>query len=125
MDVSPAEYLTLACAACQEVARGARVDALFVKGVAAQRQFPLRTRAGSDVDVLVRPEHVSRYVDALQQAGWVLRRDSNALDLSNHAVVLEHPTFACTVDVHRNFPGFDAAAGDVFWLFTVEGVVGV
>ncbi|WP_404371455.1 nucleotidyltransferase family protein [Kytococcus sedentarius] len=114
VDVSPAEYLTLACAACQEVARRSNVDALFVKGVSAQRQFPLRTRAGSDVDVLVRPDHVSRYVDALQQAGWVLMRDSNALDLSNHAVVLEHPVFACTVDVHRNFPGFDADAGEVF-----------
>ena len=114
IDVSPAEYLTLACAACQEVARRSNVDALFVKGVAAQRQFPLRTRAGSDVDVLVRPDHVSRYVDALQQAGWVLMRESSELDLSNHAIVLEHAVFACTVDVHRNFPGFEADAGEVF-----------
>ena len=113
-DVRAAEYLTLACAACQEVARRSEVDALFVKGVVAQRQFPTRARAGSDVDVLVRPDHLDRFVGALQSAGWVLMRESNELDLSNHAVVLEHAVFACTVDVHRNFPGFEAPAGEVF-----------
>lgn len=113
-DLTIAERLRLAQAACHEVARAAGVDLLFVKGTVAADQFPTRSKVGSDVDALVRPEQVERYVEALQRAGWVLMRRSSGLDLSNHAIVLEHPVFACTVDVHRFFPGFEAPPEVVF-----------
>ena len=108
------ERLRVAHAACNYLAQRSGADLLSVKGVAAMAQFPSRTNVGTDVDVIVRPRHVGRFVQALEEAGWVLMRESSELDLSSHAIVLEHPLFACSVDVHRYFPGFTADPDAVF-----------
>lgn len=123
---NPEERLRLALAACQWSAQAAGVDILFVKGVAAFEQMPSRPSVGTDVDLIVRPAHVGTYVHELEKAGWVVMRAADSLDLSNHAVVLEHPEYACTVDVHRHFPGFGAAPEVVFqdlWTSRVPLVV--
>lgn len=113
-DVRVVERLDLIHALCQYVADSEAIDILAVKGAVARRHFEGRGGSGSDADILVRPGHADRYVGALQRAGWSIGRDAHELDLSNHAVVLENPLWACTIDVHRHFPGFASSAVDVF-----------
>lgn len=113
-EVEVRERLDLIHALCQYVADSSGVDILAVKGAVAREQFTARTRIGTDVDVLVRPGQADRFVEALTRGGWTIGRDAHDLDLSNHAVVLEHPLWGLTIDVHRHFPGFSASPTDVF-----------
>lgn len=113
-DVKVRERLDLVHALCQYAADSAGVDILAVKGAVARAHFADRTRVGTDADVLVRPGQADRFVAELTRAGWAIGRDAHELALSNHAVVLEHPLWAVTIDVHRHFPGFSSSPTDVF-----------
>lgn len=113
-DLRLEERLELVHALCQHVSDERGIDILPVKGVVASRQFTARARLGSDVDLLVRPGQTDALRAALNACGWRVGSESHELDLSNHAVVLEHPVWGVTIDLHRHFPGFAAPAEEVF-----------
>lgn len=95
-------------AALQVIAEDQGVDLLHIKGPAVDDSLGGATRQSIDADVLVRPSHVDRLVTAMHQHGWrTLYRfeDGSAFE---HASTLTHPVLAA-VDVHRRFPGIDAA----------------
>jgi hypothetical protein len=120
-------------ATLQALAEDARIDLLHIKGPAVDTSLlALREpdeeqpedsvaepvpRNSVDADVLVRPSHVERLVDAMHRHAWTTLyrfEDGSAFE---HATTMTHP-FLSMVDVHRRFPGIagDAeAAFDRLW----------
>ena len=103
----------LAHAEIQAVARAHGVDALLVKGRAADPRLYVPGRISSDVDVLVRPRHTRRMVEALRTRGWETVSTFRTGSLFRHAQTMRHPSWGL-VDVHRSFPGFELPPQDVF-----------
>lgn len=107
----------LAHAVVQAVAVGAETDVLHVKGPAAAS---LRgERLSSDADVLVRPDQVNRFLDALRLHGWsqVTRLVSGGL--LEHSTNWFHPQLG-QLDVHVRFPGIRRAPSEAFELMWQE-----
>ena len=104
-------------ASLQALAEDHDVDLLHIKGPAVDASLLDGPRHSIDADVLVRPSHVSRLLDAMHRHGWSTQyrfEDGSAFE---HASTLVHPILA-PVDVHRRFPGIDAnatAAFDRLW----------
>lgn len=104
-------------AALQALAEDHGVDLLHIKGPAIDATLLDGPRDSIDADVLVRPSHVARLLDAMHRHGWSTQyrfEDGSAFE---HASTLVHPILA-PVDVHRRFPGIDAdpsAAFDRLW----------
>lgn len=103
-------------AVLQGVADRAGADILHIKG---PTDAPLRERRhdSSDADVLVRPEHIARFVAALRAEGWSELTDFENGSPFGHAANFVHSTWAA-VDVHRAIPGFRlerSAAFDRLW----------
>ena len=119
-------------ASLQALAEDDGVDLLHIKGPAVDTSLlALREPDGDqpddvaepvprhsvDADVLVRPSHVERLIDAMQRHHWTTLyrfEDGSAFE---HATTMTHP-FLALVDVHRRFPGIggDAeAAFDRLW----------
>lgn len=129
-------------ATLQALAEDAGVDLLHIKGPAVDScLLALREpddaepedavavpvpRRSVDADVLVRPSHVARLIDAMHRHGWTTLyrfEDGSAFE---HATTLTHP-FLAMVDVHRRFPGIagDAeAAFDRLWADHHEATIG-
>ncbi len=104
-------------AAVQRVADLHAVDILHLKGFALDDTVSWAGRVGSDVDVLVRPDHVGRFLDALSASGWNLSIGFEAGSPFGHAATLLHDVWGY-VDVHRLYPGITvspAAAFDILW----------
>src|SRR5262245_30376280 len=78
----------------QAIADEAGVDLLHLKGPAVSEE--LGRRSSSDADVLVRPAHLQRYLDALTRHGWSLYTDFAHGSSFGHAANYRHPvwTFA-------------------------------
>lgn len=69
-----------------------------------------------DVDVLVRPAHVQRMIDALFSRGWERMTGFTEGSAFGHAMNLRHDLGL--VDLHRWWPGFEIspeAAFDLLW----------
>ncbi|WP_083607295.1 nucleotidyltransferase family protein [Dermacoccus nishinomiyaensis] len=102
-------------------------DLLHVKGPAVDLRLQRAARHSVDVDVLVRPQHVLAFVEALRARGW---REITGFDEGSafgHAMNLRHDLGL--LDVHRWWPGFDvepATAFEAMWgQRTIRTIAGV
>jgi hypothetical protein len=92
-------------------------DVLHIKGESLDPTVRRSGRTASDVDILVRPDHVAALVVALRAAGWELLNDFPSSSAFEHSATLRHVAWGY-LDVHRSFPGFTVpadAAFDVLW----------
>ncbi len=105
--------IRLAHASAQRVADRAGVDVLHIKGAALDPALNSGRRESTDADVLVRPEHVRRFVAALPAAGWIMWCDFDEGSLFEHAASFHHEQFGM-LDVHRIFPGLHHKADRAF-----------
>ena len=100
-------------AAVQRLAEQIGVELLHIKGVAVDRELLPITHRGSDVDVLVRPEHVDRLDRALRAHGWRLYSTFDYGSPFGHAQTYLHDAWGY-MDLHRFFPGIHLAPGPAF-----------
>lgn len=103
----------LAHAALQATASQANVDSLLIKGYATDRRLYFPNRSSTDVDILVRPSHVSRLVRELESLGWKTLTTFWSGSIFHHAQTMRHPAWGL-VDIHRTFPGLDGDPEDTF-----------
>ncbi len=121
----------LGSAALQVLSEDAGVEVLHIKGPAVHASLlqvqrdddpVLGVEAGSpkprqsvDVDLLVRPSHVERLVEAMSSHGWQMAyrfEDGSAFE---HASTWIREGL-CTADIHRNFPGIGIPEEEAFEL---------
>ena len=100
-------------AAIQHLADEIGVDLLHIKGVAVAPELRPHSSRGSDVDVLVRPEHVRRLDRAMRARGWRLYSTFEYGSPFGHAQTYSHDVWGY-VDLHRFFPGIRVAPGRAF-----------
>ncbi|MCP2366950.1 hypothetical protein BCL57_001104 [Agromyces flavus] len=105
--------LHLGRAAVQVLAGGHRVDLLHIKGDAVEVAVRPPTSPGSDVDVLVRPEHASALDRVLRDLGWSVYSTYLGGSPFGHAQTYHHDTWGF-LDVHRSFPGIGLAPSPAF-----------
>lgn len=91
-------------AAVQVVAARIGVDVLHIKGDAADRSLRPDEATGSDVDVLVRPDHVEALDRSLRSLGWRVYSTFVFGSPFGHAQTYLHDTWGY-LDLHRWFPG--------------------
>ncbi|GAB2537779.1 nucleotidyltransferase family protein [Brachybacterium huguangmaarense] len=99
--------LRLAHGCLESLADDAGARVLHVKGVALAPELTEGRPGSSDCDVLVHPDDVTAYVEALASHGWEQRTHFAQGSVFGHAATLYSPVWG-TVDVHRTFPGLDA-----------------
>ena len=112
-DIPLAARVELAHAEIQAVARARGVDALLVKGYAADPRLYVRGRVSSDVDVLTRPSHADLLVQALHEYDWNTVSTFRSGSIFQHAQTMRHPHWGL-VDIHRSFPGFETDPEELF-----------
>ncbi|RZS63478.1 putative nucleotidyltransferase-like protein [Agromyces ramosus] len=100
-------------AAVQHLADSIGVDLLHIKGVAADASLRPDGDTGSDVDVLVRPDHVARLDAALRRNGWRLYSTFELGSPFGHAQTYLHDAWGY-IDIHRLFPGIRVAPERAF-----------
>ena len=103
--------------AVQYVAEDVGADVLHVKGHALDETLRSPGRSSTDVDVLVRPRDVERFLRALREEGFVPAGRFETSSPFEHSLTLRHPHWGF-VDVHRVFPGTGRspeAAFDHLW----------
>ena len=104
-------------AAVQRLAVEIGADLLHIKGAAVDPSLRPGGHIGSDVDVLVRPQHVEALDRALQANGWALYSTFEWGSPFGHAQTYLHDAWGY-LDIHRRFPGIRLkpdAAFEVFW----------
>jgi hypothetical protein len=112
-------------AAVQYLADEIGVDLLHIKGAAVDPELRPAASSGSDVDVIVRPEHVSRFHRALLDHGWRLYSTFELGSPFGHAQTYLHDSWGY-VDLHRSFPGIRLAPSRAFdHLWVDRGSVGI
>lgn len=88
----------------QNFANANKIDLLHVKGYAFGEEVYRRGRTSSDVDLLVRPAHIPRFLYLLKKDGWQTLATFETGSVFEHATTLYHPSWGLT-DIHRYFPG--------------------
>ncbi|GAA1469066.1 hypothetical protein GCM10017607_19030 [Microbacterium thalassium] len=114
--------LHLGRAAIQIVADEIGADLLHIKGDAVETEFRPTGLAGTDVDVLVRPQSVGAVDAALRAHGWSVYSTFLFGSPFGHAQTYSHPVWGY-VDIHRIFPGIradPAAAFERMWRGRLE-----
>lgn len=96
----------------QLVANSVGVDLLHLKGSAVHPSIHASERQSLDVDVLVRPAHVDRFIGALQDLGWQRMTGFTEGSAFGHAMNLRHDLGL--IDLHRRWPGFEISPEDAF-----------
>lgn len=91
-------------AAIQNLADQLGVDILHIKGVAADPALRPGGYTGTDVDVLVRPEHIEIIDRGMRQSGWRLYSTFAYGSPFGHAQTYVHDVWGY-IDIHRFFPG--------------------
>jgi hypothetical protein len=130
MTSSPSLHLRLRLThgVLQRIADIAGADVLHVKGPAvAEELLDRRTiqdpagdrtetvaRGSSDADLLIRPQHVRRFLDEAGRHGWTFKTSFATSSAFGHAMNIYHPTLG-NADVHRYFPGLAPEAFDELW----------
>lgn len=117
VDVPQDVRVTLARAAVQVIADSVDADVLHIKGEVVDLRLRPTPIAGSDVDALVRPEHVARLDRALRARDWHVYSTFAYGSPFGHAQTYLHPTWGY-FDLHRSFPGIgldSGAAFDLLW----------
>jgi hypothetical protein len=112
-DVPTSARVALAHAAVQRLADEAGADVLHIKGPAVAPGLRPWKSTGSDVDVIVRPEHLDRLMAALDRHGWRTETTFEAGSAFDHAANLFHPSWGL-LDVHRLYPGMEADPSGAF-----------
>lgn len=112
-DVPLGVRLMLGHAAAQHVANRQGLDILHIKGHALDPDLRWDGRVGTDVDVMVRPAHLSQYLQALLEAGWAHAIGFEEGSPFGHAATLTHEQWGY-LDVHRMYPGFTVSPSDAF-----------
>lgn len=105
--------LRLGRAAIQMIADRAGVDILHIKGDAVDPVLRPHLRGGSDIDVLVRPSHLTALDRVLRAYGWSVYSTFANGSPFGHAQTYAHPLWGY-VDVHRLFPGIRLEPGAAF-----------
>lgn len=105
--------LHLTHAVMQAVADETGTDVLHVKGPAVAAELRSAPRRSTDVDVLVRPAHLARFLSGMRAHGWSQLSSFAEGSSFAHAANWGHPLWTF-VDVHRFFPGPTVPAADVF-----------
>lgn len=112
-DIPLRARLLLSHAATQMVANRSGSDVLHIKGEALDPEVRWLNRLSTDVDVLVRPAHVGRFLAALMASGWHQESGFAAGSAFEHSATLSHE-FWGYLDVHRIYPGLDKSPEDAF-----------
>lgn len=105
--------LRLGRAAIQTIADRADVDILHIKGDAVDPVLRPHLRGGTDIDVLVRPTHLTTLDRALRGCGWSVYSTFANGSPFGHAQTYAHPLWGY-LDVHRSFPGIRLEPGAAF-----------
>jgi hypothetical protein len=106
-------------AAVQVVADRIGADVLHIKGDAVDPSLrPLN--AGTDVDILVRPEDVARLDRAIRGAGWRLYSTFAYGSPFGHAQTYLHDMWGY-LDLHRSFPGIGLDKASAFDVLDRDG----
>lgn len=111
--VTAGEGALLLHALCWRVAHDNGLRVLAIKGPAVAMQGLRAPRRSGDVDVLVHPEDLDAFVDALVSLGWHKAPTITAPRIMPaHALNLLNERWPLGIDVHHFFPGYldDAAA---------------
>lgn len=109
------EAVLLATALVNHLAASAGLPALFIKGPGAGMMGLRENHVSADVDVLVRPEQLTRMVELLRGRGWLERpSDLPVIRHYTHSRTLYHPQWNCDIDVHNRFPGMEASPPSAF-----------
>ena len=111
----------LAHAVVQKLADDRSIDLLHVKGPAVLPGLRAEGRQSGDVDVLVRPSHLSRLVEALESVGWEQRTDFATGSVFAHAANWWHDAWGW-VDVHVSWPGVTIDAEEAFDVLSRDSV---
>ena len=98
--------LRLGHAAVQHVADRCGTDILHIKGGALADSLIHPGRTTTDVDVLVRPEHIDTLLRALLAEGFTRKGRFATSSPFEHSVTLFHRLWG-HIDVHRLYPGID------------------
>lgn len=114
----------------QRLADQAGADVLHIKGPAVAEELldtrlapdpdtgePVTVtipRPSSDADVLVRPEHVERFLAEVTRHGWIRKTTFTTSSAFGHALNIYHPRLG-NADVHRHFPGLGDDAFAQIW----------
>lgn len=88
----------------QRLANLNAIDLLHVKGYAFGEEVYRPGRYSTDVDLLARPAHISRFLYLLEQEGWRSLTSFKSGSIFEHATTLYHPSWGLT-DIHLYFPG--------------------
>lgn len=117
VDIPREVRVTLSRAAVQVLADDVGADILHIKGEVVDRRLRPTPTAGSDVDALVRPVHVSRLDRVLRAHAWRVYSSFAYGSPFGHAQTYVHSTWGF-FDLHRSFPGIrlrPATAFDLMW----------
>jgi hypothetical protein len=110
-----ADALELLGAIAAWVGHESAARVILIKGFAASRIELRPPRSSGDVDVLVAPRDIGRYIEALGAAGWKpVEKSQLATQVVGHSTTVAHPAWPCTLDVHGWFPGLGASADETF-----------
>ncbi|MDO4898397.1 MAG: nucleotidyltransferase family protein [Rothia sp. (in: high G+C Gram-positive bacteria)] len=112
-DVPLGIRLRLCHAYFQHLAQKHDIDLLHIKGYAFEGDVYRKGRVSSDVDVLVRPQHVDRLLTVMKDDGWSILAHFETGSVFQHAMTLYHSSWGL-VDIHRYFPGIGSAEGEAF-----------
>ena len=104
VDVPLSVRLRFGHAAVQHLADSLGVDLLHIKGAAVDPSLRPNGYAGTDVDVMVRPDQFSELDPALRAHGWRLYTTFTSGSPFGHAQTYTHDAWGY-IDVHRFFPG--------------------
>ena len=100
-------------AAVQTIANDSGIDLLHIKGDAVDPLVRPFASAGSDVDVMVRPNQVDALDRILRQNEWRIYSTFELGSPFGHAQTYHHPLWGY-LDVHRLFPGINLPPADAF-----------
>jgi Uncharacterised nucleotidyltransferase len=113
VDVPLEVRLHLGRAAVQTIADASAIDLLHIKGDAVDPTVRPSRNAGSDIDVMVRPDQVDAMDRALRDHGWELYSTFELGSPFGHAQTYLHRLWGY-IDLHRRFPGIRLAPADAF-----------
>lgn len=105
--------IMLSHAHLQHLAQEADLDILHIKGYIFGSDTYPRDRASTDVDVLVRPQHLEAFIEATRQAGWKAVTSFASGSDFHHAMTIYHPVWGLA-DIHRSFPGLGLGTAQAF-----------
>lgn len=107
-------YIALALGLIGWISASRAVDAVLVKGAAAELTGLRPAYNFGDVDIVVRPAELEVFRGELAQRGWLSRPFEDKDDVfPKHSISMYHPQWPIDIDIHYRFPGFEAATEDI------------